>query len=114
MSCICCKQALLRSNKLWEAGMNARMKALLGVSAFALLSGVAPLVPAVLTPAADSLGLTANPLAADAEAQESGEGEDGASECAPPEGESGEGDEGGSTECTPPEGEGGEDGEGEG
>ena len=95
--------------------MDARMKALLGVSAFALLSGGAPLVPAVLVPAAESFGLAVSPLVADAEAQESGEGEgegeDATTECTPPEGESGEGEEGGSTECTPPEGEGGEDGE---
>lgn len=93
--------------------MNARMKALLGVSAFALLSGAAPLVPAMLVPAADNFGLAVSPLAADAEAQESGEGE-GTTECAPPEGEEGEGEEGGSADCAPPEGEGGEDGEGEG
>jgi len=94
--------------------MNARVQALLGVSALALLSGAAPLVPAVLAPAAESFGLASSPLVTSAEAQESGEGEEGTTECAPPEGESGEGDEGGSTDCPPPEGEGGEDGEGEG
>jgi hypothetical protein len=95
--------------------MNARMKVLLGVSAFALLSGAAPLVPAMLVPAADNFGLAVSPLAANAEAQESGEGEgEGTTECAPPEGEEGEGEEGGSADCVPPEGEGGEDGEGEG
>lgn len=93
--------------------MNARMKALLGVSAFALLSGAAPVVPAFVAPVADMVGMTANLLVADAEAQESGEGEgEGTTtECTTEEGE-GEGEEGGSTECTPPEGEGGEDGEG--
>ena len=87
--------------------MNARMKSLLGVSAFALLSGAAPLVPAVVVPAAERFGLAMNPLVAGAEAQESGEGEETTTECPPPEGESGEGEEG-TAECPPPEGEEGE------
>lgn len=96
--------------------MNSRMKALLGVSALALVSGAAPLVPALLVPMADTFGSAATPLVADAAAQESGEGE-GTTECPTEEGsgeEGGEGEEGGSAECPPPEGEGGEDGEGEG
>lgn len=93
--------------------MNARMKALLGVSAFALLSGAAPVVPAMLTPISGTLGMDASLIASDAEAQESGEGEgEGSTECTT---ETGEGEEGGSADCAPPEGEGGEgEGEGEG
>ena len=79
------------------------MKFWLGVSTAALLSGALPIVPAVVAPM-----LGADLLISEAEAQESGEGEEGGeTECTP----EGEGEEGGDTECPKPEG---EDGEGEG
>jgi hypothetical protein len=89
--------------------MTHRMKFWLGVSTAALLSGALPVVPAVVAPM-----LGADLLVAEAEAQESGEGEEGGegttTECTT---EDGEGEEGGETECPKPEGE-GEEGEGEG
>lgn len=92
--------------------MTTRMKALLGASVLALLSGA---MPAVLAPAAEAIGQSAlaDLMMSQAEAQESGEEGGDASECTTD--EDGEGEEAGATECpTTDEGSGeeGEDGEG--
>jgi hypothetical protein len=85
--------------------MTTRRKLWLGASALAMASSALPAAQ-IVSPITSSLfGLS---LANDAQAQESGEGEEGTeAECTT---ESGEGEEGGETECAPPS----EEGEGEG
>jgi len=84
--------------------MTTRWKLWLGASALAMASGALPAAQIVSPITSSLLGLD---LIDEAQAQESGEGQDaeGTHE------ESGEGDEGGETECPEPSG---EEGEGEG
>lgn len=84
--------------------MTTRWKLWLGASALAMASGALPAAP-ILSPI--TTGMLGFDLTNEASADESGEGEGGATECTT---ESGEGEEGGSAECAPS----GEDGEGEG
>ena len=84
--------------------MTTRWKLWLGASALAMASGAVPAAQIVSPITSSLLGLD---LIDEAQAQESGEGED--AECTTE--ESGEGDEGGETECPEPSG---EEGEGEG
>jgi hypothetical protein len=87
--------------------MTTRWKLWLGASALAMASGALPAAQIVSPLTASLFGLS---LANDAQAQESGEGEEGTeAECTTE--ESGEGEEGGETECPEPTG---EEGEGEG
>lgn len=84
--------------------MTTRWRLWLGASALAMASGALPAAQIVSPITSSLLGLD---LIDEAQAQESGEGED--AECITE--ESGEGDEGGETECPEPSG---EEGEGEG
>lgn len=83
--------------------MTTRWKLWVGASALAMATGALPATP-ILSPITTAvLGVD---LTNEANAQESGEGEEGtATECTT------EGEEGGETECAPPSG---EEGEGEG
>ena len=85
--------------------MTTRWKLWLGASALAMASGALPAAQIVSPITSSLLGLD---LIDEAQAQESGEGED--AECTTE--ESGEGDEGGETECPEPSGEEGEGGGG--
>jgi len=86
--------------------MTTRWKLWLGASALAMASGALPAAQIISPLTASLFGMS---LADDAQAQESGEGEEGTEAECPT--EEGEGEEGGETKCPEPSG---EEGEGEG